>query len=235
MEKTIRLNKYIAQSTGVSRRRADDLIAGGHIKINNHTIYNMGTKVNVGEDEVHYHNKIITPRNIVYFAVNKPVGYTSTRYDPFADKKVTSLVPNHPPTYPVGRLDKNSEGLLIMTNDGALSQTISHPSSHIEKEYYIEAKIIKPNWDVRLIHRMEEGINIGGYKTKPSKVFGWKVEGGKFTFYIVLGEGKKRQIRRMAQKIGLEVYKLKRIRIGNLKLGDLKLGEYRKIKKDEIL
>lgn len=235
MKNLMRINKYIAQSTGCSRRKAEALVLAGHVKVNGSTIYNLGTKVSYGHDDVMVHNKLVNPRSFVYYAVNKPVGYTSTRLDPFAEKKVVDLAPKHPSVYPAGRLDKNSEGLILLTNDGELTQKLSHPSKHIEKEYYVEARTAKESWDSTQLRRLKSGVNIGGYKTKPADVAGWKHMGRRVSFYITLEEGKKRQIRRMAQKIGLEVELLRRVRIGKLKLGDIELGKYRKITPDDIL
>lgn len=231
----LRINKYLAQSTGCSRRKAEEMVKSGYVKVNDLTVYDLSTKITYGKDKVTVHGNLVTPRTYVYYAVNKPVGYSSTRRDRFAQKKVVDLVPGNPPTYPAGRLDKNSEGLILLTNDGDLTQKISHPSLHSEKEYYLECYVAKSNWDVRELKKMSRGLDIGGYKTMPTKIFGWKHAGKKVSFYIILQEGKKRQIRRMAQKIGLEVELLRRIRIGKLKLGDIEPGSYKKIMREDIL
>lgn len=235
MKNIYRINKYIALSTGCSRRKAEEYVRSGYVKVNGKTIYNLATKVVYGVDEVKMHDKELLPRYFVYYALNKPVGYASTRSDPFAPQKVVDLVPQHPQTFPVGRLDKKSEGLIIMTNDGDFAHIISHPSSHIEKEYYVEAWATKDNWSIQDLMRLKKGVLIGAYKTKPSELSGWKHFGNKVTFYINLSEGKNRQIRRMAQKIGLEVAKLRRVRIGRLKLGNLESGKYEKIRPQDVL
>jgi len=230
-----RINKFVAQCLGVSRRKADEIVSAGHVKINGSTVYDLSLKVRPNSANISVRGQNIKPRTYIYYALNKPLDYASTRYDPFATKKVVDLVPSYPPVYPAGRLDKNSEGLIILTNDGELTQKITSPNDHVEKEYYVEATVVRPNWDVRQLKKLLKGINIGGYKTKPSKIFGWRHTGKKISFYIILEEGKKRQIRRMAQKIGLEIELLRRIRIAKLKLGDLKPGEYRKIMAEDIL
>ncbi len=235
MSQTVRINKYIAMSTGVSRRKAEDSVRAGHIKINNKTVYNLAEQVAVGEDVVTLNNKVITPRNVVYYALNKPVGVTSTRFDPFAEKKITDYVPQHPAVYPVGRLDKNSEGLILLTNDGYFAQKISSAGSHIEKEYQVHARTVKEGWDVRQLKKLESFTRIGNDTMKADSVFGWKHDGNNVSFYIILTQGKNRQIRRMAQKIGLEVMKLKRVRVGKLKLGGLAEGKYTKITPDDVL
>lgn len=235
MTNIYRINKYIALSTGCSRRRAEDYIKSGYIKVNNKTIYNLSTKVTYGLDEVKLHDSEILPRNYIYYAINKPAGYCSTRSDPFAKLKVVDLVPKHPPVFPVGRLDKNSEGLMILTNDGDFSYKITHPSSHIEKEYFVEAYARDNSWSIKDLMKLKKGINLGAYRTRPTEILGWKHIGSKVTFYIILKEGKKRQIRKMVDKIGLNISVLNRVRIGNLKLGNLQSGEYKKIIPHDVL
>lgn len=230
-----RINKFVAQCLGISRRKAEELIKSGHVKMNEQTIYDLSLKVQPNSSAITVHGEVLSPRTYIYYALNKPLGYTSTRHDPFATKKVVDLVPSFPAVYPAGRLDKNSEGLIVLTNDGEITQKITSPADHLEKEYYVEATVVRSNWDIRQLKKLLKGVDIGGYTTKPSRIFAWRHTGKNVSFYIILEEGKKRQIRRMAQKIGLEIKTLRRVRIGKLKLGDLKPGEYRKIRAEDIL
>jgi len=235
MHQIVRINKYIAMSTGMSRRKSEESVRGGHVKVNDKTVYNLAQQISIGKDIVTLDGKTLTPRDTVYYALNKPVGVTSTRFDPFAGKKITDYVPSHPPVFPVGRLDKNSEGLIIMTNDGYFTQKVSSASSHIEKEYYVYARVLHNNWDIRQLKRLERRMRIGSDNVRADKVFGWKFDYPHVSFYIILSQGKNRQIRRMSQKIKLEVEQLKRVRIGKLKLGGLASGKYVSIKPEDVL
>ncbi|MBU0647839.1 pseudouridine synthase [Patescibacteria group bacterium] len=159
----------------------------------------------------------------------------ATRYDTYAFKKVVDLVPHNPPVYPVGRLDKDTEGLLIMTNDGELTNQLTHPKHHAEKEYFV---IASPRFeDFRLdmaIKKLSKGILITGYLTKPAQVTNVREDRSKISFNITIREGKHHQIHRMCHNVGLKVQKLVRVRIGPLKLGKMKKGEYRALKDNEI-
>ncbi len=231
----MRLNRYIALSTKYSRRKAEELVGAGYVRVNGKTIYELATTVLPGVDEVTLHGNKIFPRTHVYYALNKPKGYTSTAFDPFARYKVVDLVPKHPRVHIVGRLDKESEGLMILTNDGEFTNLLTHPSHHIEKEYYIEALPLVDDWDATRLREMARGINIGEYTTKPAEIHGWKFLGGKVTFYIILKEGRNRQIRKMAEMVDLQVMKLRRVRLGKLKLSSLPIGKYRDITPEEVI
>lgn len=232
----MRINRYIAKSTGYSRRFSEKIIAEGRVKINHRALTNLATNVE-DNDLVTIDDKPISPIVHVYYALNKPIGYTSTRSDPFAAKKVVDLVPLKPPVFPVGRLDRESEGLIILTNDGDFSYQITHPSTHVEKEYYIEARTLRVNWDIGNLHALKRPMRIDRDHVKGGVISNWrfiKAE-NKILFNIIIEEGRKRQIRRMCDKIGLKVEILKRVRIGSLKLGHLETGQYRIITPDEVL
>ena len=231
----MRLNRYVALSSKYSRRQADALIAGGHVKVNGQTVYGLGTQVTSNHDRVELYGRAIRPRHYVYYALNKPVGYASTTFDPFAARKVTDLVPRRPRVYPVGRLDRNSEGLLILTNDGDFTYLLTHPRHFIDKEYYVEAVPRQEDWDTTRLREITSGMELDGYETKPTKIHGWKYLKGKVSFYIILREGRKRQIRRLAQKIGLQVMVLRRVRIGRLRLSNIKPGHYDTITPERVL
>ena len=232
----MRINRYIAKSTGYSRRFAEKIIAEGRVHINHRPVTNLATNVE-DSDIVTLDEKQISPVRHVYYALNKPVGYTSTRSDPFAAQKVVDLVPNQPAVFPVGRLDRESEGLIIMTNDGDFSFEITHPSTHIEKEYYVEAKTMRSNWDIGNLHALKRPMRIDRDNVRGGELSNWRFikDEGKILFNIVIEEGRKRQIRRMCAKIGLDVTMLKRIRIGQLRLGDIETGKYRPIIPADVL
>lgn len=218
-----RLNKFLAECGVCSRRDADKLIEEGRVKVNNQTAV-MGMKVcysdfvTVNDQPVHSKNEKVV------LAYNKPRGVTCTEKDRFADKKITDVI-----KYPVrvtyaGRLDKESEGLILLTNDGDLINDLMRGSNGHEKEY--EVKISKEVTD-DFINKMASGIFLKevNIKTKPCRV----EKTGRFSFKIILTEGVNRQIRRMCETQGCYVTHLKRVRVANITLANLKIGEFRKI------
>lgn len=226
----IRLNKYLAQKGIASRREADRLIEAGKVKVNGKVAREMGIKIDDEKDRVEVDQKAIDDRDekLVYIALNKPVGYVcavkSTRQDPYT---VLDLVNVKERIFPVGRLDKDSTGLLILTNDGRLTYELTHPSAESEKEYEVTLFAPIPMGSIR---KLREGVKILRQKTLPAQVK--KIAPAKIR--IILKEGKNRQIRRMCQKVGFPVKALKRIRIKQLNLGDLKLGNWRYLKEKEV-
>ncbi|MEK7447662.1 MAG: pseudouridine synthase [Patescibacteria group bacterium] len=225
----MRINKYIASCAGYSRRKSEELVLSGRIKINNEITRDLSTQVSES-DKVYLDGKLITLQKFVYYALNKPVGYTTTTSDPHAKKLITELVPKDPPVFPVGRLDKNTSGLIFLTNDGDFAQKMTHPKYEKEKEYIVETN--KP-LSASSLESLREGIELDDGMTAPAKVTSLchSREGGnpdhKNNLYsITIHEGKNRQIRRMVEKVGAKVMALKRIRIGDFELGDLKESEY---------
>jgi 23S rRNA pseudouridine2605 synthase/23S rRNA pseudouridine2604 synthase len=225
----IRLNKYLANLGLASRREADVLISKGKIKVNGKVITEMGTKVDPDKDKVKIDDSVIKDREkLIYIALNKPKGYVSsvkpTKQDP---KIVLDLIDIPERIYPVGRLDKETTGLLLLTNDGTFVNKIIHPSSESEKEYEVTFPQLIP---MGAIKKLEAGVKLNGEKTLPTKVK--KV--GPAKIQITLKEGKNRQVRRICQKVGYPVKTLKRIRIKGLRLGDLPLGRWRHLTKREV-
>lgn len=225
----VRLNKFIADQGIASRREADKLISGGLVKINGKLVTELGTKVNPDTDKVEVDQKAANEsKRLVYIALNKPKGYVCsvkpTKQDP---KIVLDLIDIPERIYPVGRLDKETTGLLLLTNDGTLVNKIIHPSSESEKEYEVTFPTLIPEG---VLNKLREGVKLAGEKTLPTKVK--KV--GPAKIRIVLKEGKNRQVRRICQKVGYPVKTLKRIRIKDLKLGDLPLGRWRSLSPDEV-
>ena len=216
----MRLQKFLSAAGYCSRRKGEELIVSGKVKVNGKTVIELGTKIETGTDIVAIGGKEITLKEqLIYIALNKPRGFVTSCRQP-TDKIVLDLVDIPQRVYPIGRLDKDSSGLLILTNDGRLHHKLSHPSFDHEKEYEVDVK--EPISDDAL-GKMAGGMMVLGSKTRPAKV----EKKGARKFRIVLQEGKNRQIRRMVQKVGNSVVHLKRIRIGNLKLGKLKSGNWR--------
>ena len=225
----VRLNKYLAEQGIASRREADKLIEAGLVKVNGKTVTEMGIRVDPAKDKVEVDNAAVKEsRNLVYIALNKPKGYVcsmkATKMDPDI---VTDLVDVPERIYPVGRLDKDTTGLLLLTNDGTLVNQIIHPSSESEKEYEVTFYQQIPMGSIR---KLEEGVRLSGEKTLPTTVK--KVAPAKI--HITLREGKNRQVRKICQKVGFPVKSLKRIRIKNLHLGDLPLGRWRYLTDQEV-
>ncbi|MDD2807783.1 MAG: pseudouridine synthase [Patescibacteria group bacterium] len=223
----MRLQKYIADSGITSRRKAEQLIVDGKIKVNGEVITKLGTVIDELNDTVEYAGKKINLKSKkIYLALNKPIGYVSSTVST-QGQSVLTLINTHERIYPVGRLDKDSSGLLILTNDGELANVISHPKNGSEKEYFVVLdQDLKPD-DVR---KLERGMIIDGKRLRPVKVSSIKNRSAR----LVLKEGVNRQIRRQLGKLGYTVVKLKRIRIGKLELGDLPEGHWREIKITEL-
>ena len=222
----MRLQKFLSQAGIASRRKAEDLIRQGQITINNE-LAKIGSKVDPQIDTVKYKNKIIKPNpEKIYIALNKPIGYVSSTVSNHG-KSVINLIKSEQKLYPVGRLDKDSGGLLLLTNDGDLAQEVTHAKFNHEKEYFV---VLDKDLKTEDIHRLERGITLREKKLRPVKIVMAKNKSAR----IKLHEGGNRQIRRMLGKLGYTVIKLKRIRIGRLELGDLKPGQWKKIKKKEI-
>ena len=222
----IRINKYIASSGVCSRRKAEEYILAGKVLVNGVVNRELGYKVKEEDIVVVDGKQISLEENKVYIMLNKPKGYVTTSKEQFGRPSVLDLVKVEERVYPVGRLDMDSEGLLILTNDGEFSNNVIHPTKHISKKYEV---VLKENITEVSIKKLENGVDIGGYVTRPAKVE--KVTDKKIL--ITIGEGKNRQVRRMIETVDNKVLNLKRIAIGGLKLDKLKSGEY--IKLDEKL
>ncbi|WP_062351218.1 23S rRNA pseudouridine(2604) synthase RluF [Bacillus kwashiorkori] len=220
----MRINKYISESGKASRRGADKLIADGRVTINGQRA-TIGSQVEPGDDIRIDGNPIRVGGNYVYIALNKPVGITSTT-DRSIKGNIVDLV-NHPlRVFHIGRLDKDSEGLILLTNDGDIVNKILRAENKHEKEYIVSVdKPITPEF----LKRMSEGVRILGTKTLPCKT----VQLSKYDFRIILTQGLNRQIRRMCAALGYKVRRLQRIRIMNIHLGNLAPGQWRDLSKKE--
>ena len=232
MEK-IRLQKLISQSGVCSRRKAEELISQGRVKVN-------GRAAKIGDgatakDVITVDGERITvseKREKYYIMLNKPRGYVTTMSDELDRRCVTELLEGIPArVYPVGRLDRNSEGLLLFTNDGKFANDIMHPSRHISKTYRVTVRSSVS--DEQLV-ALAEGVVIDGRKTLPANVSVLSQEQGRTVIQIVIREGRNRQIRKMCEAVNLEVARLKRTAIGPVKLGMLKPGTYRELTSEEL-
>lgn len=232
MEK-IRIQKMIADSGFCSRRKAEELIAGGRVRINGNPV-KLGDKCGFRDIITVDGERITVPRrkNYLYIMLNKPRGYVTTVSDELDRRCVMDLLEGvEERVYPVGRLDRNSEGLLLFTNDGEFANGIMHPSRHITKTYRVT---VRPDVSDAQLVKLAEGVEIDGRKTLPATVVVKDKEPGRAVLLITIKEGRNRQIRKMCEAVGLEVARLRRISIGPLKLGMLKPGDYRELTAEEL-
>ena len=228
----MRINKYIADAGICSRRKADELISNGNVKINGIVIKELGVNVAEG-DVVEVNGRVIDAhRKMVYVAVNKPLGVITSMDDDKERATVADIVADIPERlFPVGRLDYNTTGLLIMTNDGQLTYTLTHPKHEVYKTYV--AKVDGVISGARL-GKLRRGVDIGGFVTSPAKVKLIKQMPRYAVVEISIREGKNRQVRKMFAAVGNKVRELKRVSIGEIRLGRLKEGHYRKLTREEI-
>ena len=228
----MRLNKYIAAAGICSRRKADELIAAGNVKLNGAVVRQMGIVVEDG-DRVTVNGKLIEPaQSKVYVVLNKPLGYITTMEDDKGRATVAELVDDIPERlFPVGRLDYNTTGLLIMTNDGQLTYSLTHPKHEVWKTYVATVAGVLSD---QKIAKLRKGVDIGGFITSPARVKVIKQMPRHAVVEIQIHEGKNRQVRKMFSAVGNKVQTLERTAIGDVRLGRLMSGHYRKLTKEEI-
>ncbi|MDE6518867.1 MAG: rRNA pseudouridine synthase [Ruminococcus sp.] len=232
MEK-IRIQKMIADSGYCSRRKAEELISKGKVKLNGRSV-KLGDKCGFNDIITIDGERINIPRKkkFVYIMMNKPRGYVTTVSDELDRRCVMDLLEGvEERVYPVGRLDRNSEGLLLFTNDGEFANNIMHPSRHISKTYRVT---VRPDINDEQLVRLSEGVEIDGKKTLPATVIVKEKQQGRVVLLITIREGRNRQIRKMCEAVGLEVARLRRISVGPLRLGMLKPGTWRELTADEL-
>ncbi len=235
MGEIVRLQKYIAMSGVASRRAAEELISAGRVMVNNVKITEIGTKVEIGADIVMVDKEIISPEiKKYYIMLNKPVGYVSTVSDQFERPTVIDLIGEEIKSriFPVGRLDYDTSGLLLLTNDGDFTYKVTHPKFNMDKTYIAT---IKGGITPKGLAQLRGGVVIDdGFKTSPAEVEMLSCEKGYTVIKIVIHEGKNRQVRKMFEAVGCKVSELERIKIGTVELGNLPVGRWRYLTSHEI-
>ena len=223
----MRLNKFLTQAGIASRRQADQIIKEGRVLLNDNIITEMGIQVNPATDQVKIDGQpMVLKAEYEYLILNKPPGYLSTVIDPFDRPTVMNLLPQgNTRLYPVGRLDLDTSGLLLFTNDGELALALTHPRHLVEKIYQVKVRGVP---EPPKIQNLVTGVLLGDGLTAPAKVALEGIENGNAIIKITIREGRKRQIKRMMLAIGHPVISLHRAAVGPLSLGDLKQGEYRR-------
>lgn len=230
---TERLQKVMSEFGVASRRKCEEIIAAGRVKVNGSLITEQGCKVDKEKDIIEVDGKIIkSSESKVYILLNKPVGYITSAKDQFGRPTVLDLLGDiSVRVFPIGRLDYDTEGLILLTNDGDLTYTITHPKHNIDKTY---RALIHGKADRDDIEAFAGGIAIEDYVTAPAKLTVVRYTNGNSIVDITIHEGKNRQVRKMCSAIGHEVIRLRRIRIGEIGLGTLKTGEWRYLNDSEI-
>jgi 23S rRNA pseudouridine2605 synthase len=224
---TIKISKYLSEAGIASRRKAETLVTQGLVFVNSEKMDNVAKRIDPTKDKIEFQGKAVALPKSVYYLLNKPVGYTSTTEDKHAKKPITELAPKSPKVWPVGRLDLYTTGLILLTNDGDLTQKLTHPRYEIEKEYEITSNQPLDKNEIAMIQR---GVKLEDGFIKPDRF----ETIGTNLYRITLHSGKKRVVRRIIEKIGKSVAKLKRTRIGFLVLGNLKPGQWRPLTQKEI-
>ena len=231
--KELRIQKYIAECGVCSRRKAEELIMSGKVKVNN-SLATIGQKINPFKDKVFVSGKLIKKtKEKRYIMLHKPRGFVTTMSDEFDRKCITMLIEDvNERVYPVGRLDKNSEGLLLLTNDGEFANMMAHPRTHVPKTYRVTVR--PPVSDAQLSSLINGTKLDDGYVTKPAEVQVVQNEENRVVLLMTIFEGKNRQIRRMCAALDIELIRLKRVAIGEIRLGMLPQGKYRDLTEQEI-
>ena len=228
----MRLNKFLALAGVGSRRTCDEIIASGRVRVNAKIVRKMGIEVIEGQDIVALDNKTLTlSTQFDYYMLNKPLNTITSVRDQQSRKTVMECIPTkYGRLFPVGRLDYNTTGLLILTNNGSIAQKMMHPKYEIEKEYLAT---IRSSLSLKELKAFSTGLDLGDFVTKPAQISLYESKPKKYVYSVIIHEGKNRQVRRMFAAIGHEVLELKRVRFGKLVLGELKLGDIRPLKEHE--
>ncbi len=227
----VRLQKYLADCGVASRRACEKLILEGRVSVNGERVTVLGTKLDTEREFVTVNGRLVRPvKKFTYIMLHKPRGYVTTAKDQFDRPTVLDLVSEvKERIVPVGRLDYDTSGLLLLTNDGDVTYALTHPKHSVEKVYVVR---LKETVTPQQIKAFNEGIEIDGYKTAPAKLEQLNAE--KLLAKVTLWEGRNRQVRKMLAAVGHNVLSLKRISVGKLTLGDLKAGEYRHLTNKEV-
>lgn len=227
-----RLQKYISRCGYASRRKAEKLIVEGKVLVNGKYVTELGTKINPVRDRVKVEGKLLKPESLIYILLNKPKGVITTVSDPEGRETVLEYVKDIPERlYPVGRLDYNTEGLLLLTNDGDFAQALMHPSKEVEKTYEVKIQGVVNDEHLQAI---ADGVELDGKKTTPAVIQDFGFNGKNTILEITIHEGRNRQVRRMFEMFGYRIQNLKRVRYAGLTLSGVKRGSYRKLSNMEV-
>ena len=229
----IRLQKVLAQAGVASRREAEKMILSGKVKVDGKVIKELGTKADPEKNDIEVDGRSISKaERKAYYLLNKPKGYVTTMRDPQGRRTVNDLLKDiDERVYPVGRLDYDTTGVLIITNDGELANALAHPKKEIEKCYHALVRGIPSN---EALKRLREGVHLEDGKTAPARVKVLEIKGNTSWLEIIIHEGKNRQVKRMCEAVKHKVLKLKRTRFGPLELGDLRSGDLKELTRNEI-
>lgn len=228
----VRLQKALAQAGVASRRASEDLIAAGRVEINGKVVTEQGMRVDPERDTIRVDgSRIPPPRRHLYLVLNKPRGVVSTMDDPHGRPTLEQYVPRHQRLFHVGRLDTDTEGLLILTNDGDFANKLSHPSHEVPKTYLVEVEGLLDN---KTLRRLEKGLTLEDGPIKPDKVKLVTRAESRSMVQITLHSGRNRIVRRMFDSVGHPVRRLSRISIGPVRLGQLAVGETRELTREEL-
>lgn len=227
----LRLQKVLATAGYGSRRNCEQLILDGRVEVDRVVVCQLGTRVDIKQQDVRVDGEAIPRPKLVYYMVNKPPGVVCTNRDPAARFRVIDLVPDGEQLFTVGRLDRSSEGLIIVTNDGAMSHRLAHPSFGVEKTYAVE---VAGHLSQQELVRLRRGVHLAEAFSKAARVHVKKALKRATQLEIVLNEGRNREIRRMLARVGHKVLRLRRVAFGSLKLGNLRVGAVRLLSRQEI-
>jgi 23S rRNA pseudouridine2605 synthase len=230
-DQTQRLDKFLANAGIASRRSIKDLLKYSQVTVNGKRVHENGTRIVPGKDDIKVDGKKIKNKGMIYYLLNKPVGVISTSDDELGRKNVIDLIETSTRVYPVGRLDKDTHGAILLTNDGELTHKLTHPKYHVPKRYLLQ---IKGSVSEGKIQKLRDGVVLSDGITNPAKVKIVRSTERQTTLEIEIFEGRYRQIRRMCEAIFLNLVDLRRTDFGPIPLGNLKEGQYRELTKEEV-
>lgn len=227
-----RLQKYLARCGVASRRASEQIMVAGRVRVNGQQADELGTTVDPERDRVEVDGRVVLPPEVhSYVALHKPIGVVSTASDPRGRRTVVDLVPGEARLFPVGRLDYDSEGLILLTDDGDLAMHLTHPRHNVEREY---RALLAGDVTDAIMEQLSVGIDLDGKRTAPATFERLETHPDGTWVRVVLHEGRNRQIRRMVEAVGLKVVRLVRVRVGSLRLGSLPPGAWRRLSSAEV-